>query len=308
MANNKSTAKLQAKNRKKYQPPKGSKRLGAVSNPMKRGPSEDVSRITRHVNMIVDPCNAELGPTAYRGADGIVTRFRNVVATGPTVGKTGFIYVYYPAYNSICTANVNASDVFVYASNTAGPGQTFLLASGASQRAVSACCNLSYTGTELDRCGIIYSGVVPISALAVGKTITDVAMLLQNEHRVSDEALEVKWSPGSVEEEYWESGATTPGGGGDRNCIVLVALGLNAASSSTYFSIVNTLIAEWRPEPGLGLSTPNPSSHDVPAGLEKVRSVLQRMGNWWYSVGKTAYTAYNSTQGRALRAMVMAAI
>lgn len=304
----KNSSKISPKQRKRYQPPKANKKTAVAMAPMKRGPPEDVSRIARHVNMIVDPCGAELGPTAYRGADGIVTRFRNVVATGPTVGKTGFIYVYYPAYNAICTANVAAGDVFVFTANTAGPGQTFLLASGASQRAVSACCNLSYTGTELDRCGIIYSGVVPISALSVGKSITDVAMLLQNEHRVSDDPLEVKWSPGSVEEEYWESGATTPGGGGDRNCIVMIALGLNAATSSPYFSIVNTLIAEWRPEPGLGLSTPNPSSHDVPAGLEKVRSVLQRMGNWWYSVGKSAYTAYNSTQGKAIRAMVLAAI
>lgn len=304
MANSNNKTVSNPKQRKRYKAPKS-----ANKTPMSRkGNSEDSTRIARHVSMILDPCNAEIGPTAYRGSDGIVTRFRNVVATGPQTGKTGFIYVYYPAYNNIYVVNVTPSDTPVFSGNAAGPGQAFLLASGASQRAVAACCSLTYTGTELDRAGIIYSGVVPISALGTAKSVTDIAMLLQHEHRVTGENIEVKWSPGSVEEQYWESGATTPSDGGDRNAIVILALGLNAATSSPYFSIVNTLIAEWKPEPGQGLSTPNPSSHDVVGGLEKVRSVLQRMGTWWYTVGSAAYGAYNSAPGKAIRAMVMAAL
>lgn len=265
---------------------------------------EDVDRITRHINMIVDPCNAELGPNAYRGADGIVSRFRNVQTIGPLVGKSGFMFVYYPAYNAISASNVNPSDPYTFSATAGGPGQTFLLASGSSQRAVAACSSLTYTGTELDRAGIVYSGCVPIAVLNTAKTISEIALLLQHENRTGDAPLEVKWSPSAVEEEYWESGATTPPNSGDRNAIIIIGLGMSATTTAQNFSIVNTLIAEWRPEPGLGLSTPNPSSHDVPGGLEKVRSALQKMGSWWYGAAKTAYTAMNSPTGRTIQAVV----
>lgn len=270
--------------------------------------NEDVDRVIRHVNMIVDPCNAELGPTAYRGADGIISRFRNVITIQPAVGKSGFIYVFYPAYNAIQMVNVNASDVLAFSPTAAGPGQAFLLASGATQRAVAACSAITYTGTELDRSGILYSGVIPVSALGTAKRIDEFAMLLQHEARVSDTDLEVKWSPSSVEEQYWESGVATPSDGGDRNAIVIIGFGFNSATTSSNFSVINTLIAEWRPEPGQGLSTPNPSSHDVPAGLEKVRSTLQKLGNWWSNATTAVSKAYNSQLGQAVKMAVMAVL
>lgn len=268
---------------------------------------EDAQRVMRHVNMIVDPCNAELGPTAYRGADGIISRFRNVSVVSPA-GKTGFMFVFYPAYNAIQLIAVNPSDVLAFSPTAGGPGQSFLLASGASQRAVAACSSLNYTGTELDRSGVIYSGVVPIAALGVAKRVDEFAVNLQHESRVIDGHLEVKWSPSSIEEEYWESGVATPPGGGDRNAIVFIGLGFNPLTTSGNFSIINTLIAEWRPEPGLGLSNPNPSSHDVPGGIEKVRSTLQKLGNWWSNATNYVQKAYSSDIGKAIRTAVMLAI
>lgn len=270
--------------------------------------SEDSARVARHVNMIVDPCNAELGPTAYRGSDGIISRFRNFTVVGPTAGKTGFAFVYYPAYNAIQLLGVNTSDTINFVPTTGGPGQAFLLASGAAQRAVAACSAVTYTGTELDKSGVLYSGVVPIAALGAIKRVDEIAALLQHQSRVHDEDLEVKWSPSSVEEQYWESGAGTPSDPGDRNAIVIIGLGFNPLTTSNNFTIVNTFIAEWRPEPGQGLSTPNPSSHDVPGGLERVRSALQKLGNWWSSAYKTASKAYNSNIGKAVRVAVAAAM
>lgn len=305
--------KITRKGKKRSAPAK--KKAGGITTAMVmpraiRSParSEDTTRLERHVRMIVDPCNAELGPTAYRGSDGIISRFRNVQNFSATVGKTGFIFVFYPAYNAIQAVAVNSSDVLAFSPTNAGPGQAFLLASGASQRAVAACSVATYTGTELDRSGILYSGVVPIASLGVAKRVDEFAMLLQHESRVSDTDLEVKWSPSAVEEQYWESGVATPSDGGDRNAIVIIGLGFNAATTSSNFSIVNTLIAEWRPEPGQGLSVPNPSSHDVPGGLEKIRSALTRMGNWWSNATSTITKAYNSNLGVAVRTAVALAI
>lgn len=298
---------------RRYAKKKGGQRTNPGVMPtkaLKRSNVDDLSRLTRHVNMIIDPCNAELGPTAYRGADGIVSRFRNVVDITGTAGKTGFVYVYYPAYNTYYYLNVNAGDLVSIAAlpNFAGPGQAYLLSSGDSQRAVAGCTAISYTGTELDRSGIIYSGVVPAAALGSARSVSQIVSLLQHETRTPDVPIELKWSPSAVEEEYWASGAAVPEGAGDRNLLVYVGFGLNAATTSANFTLINTFIAEWRPEAGLGLSNPNPSSHDVPGGLEKVRSVLSRMGNWWYSAAKTAYGAINSPTGKAVQAIVASMI
>lgn len=265
---------------------------------------EDVTRIARHVHMIVDPCNAELGPTAYRGTDGIVTRFRSNGNLTASVGKTGFIYVYYPAYNTVYTNYVNGADLAV-TNLVGGPGQSFLLASSDSQRAVAACTSLTYTGTELDRSGIIYSGVIPIACIQATKTIDQLIMLLQKESRTGDSPMELKWSPSAVDEEYWTTGSVVPEAPGDRNCLVFIGLGFNAATTSPNHAIVNTLITEWRPEAGLGLSTPNPSSHDVSGGIEKVRSTLAKLGNWWSSTTGKAYKALNSPVGKAITTAVM---
>lgn len=279
-----------------------------AGNKQKSSKSEDATRIARHVAMIMDPCNAELGPTAYRGADGFITRFRNVVTISPVATKTGFAYVWYPAYNRGTTVNANSGDPFAFNPNFDGPGQTFLLNQSDTQRAVGACTTLNYTGTELDRCGIVYSGVVPIATLQNIKTLADIALVLQHEQRVSDKPIEVKWSPSAAEEEYFRSnlGSIEPPNAGDRNCIVFIVLGTDPTTSSCNFSLINTLISEWRPEAGSGISTPNPSSHDVPGGIEKVRSILQRMGNWWFGAAKTAYNVASSPTGRTIAAAVAA--
>lgn len=277
-----------------------------IPRPMKRvggERGEDYSRLNRHVNMILDPCNAELGPNAYRGSDGIVSRFRNVQAIGATAGKTGFVFMFYPAYNAIYAINLNSTDNTAFSANIPGPGQAYLLANGASQRCIAACSSISYTGTELDKSGILYAGVVPASSVVAAKTVAEVAMLLQHEARVGDAPLEVKWSPTSVEEEYWLSGPAAPANL-DRNVIVIIGLGFNPATTSTNFSIINTLIAEWKPEPGLGLAEPNPNSHDVPGGIEKVRSVISKLGSWWYGAAQTAYKAINSPAGKAVQGLI----
>lgn len=266
---------------------------------------EDISRVVRHVNMIVDPCNAELGPTAYRGSDGIVTRFRSNGNLGASVGKSGFIYVYYPAYNTVYTNYVNAGDLAV-TNLVGGPGQSFLLASSDSQRAVAACTSLSYAGTELDRSGTIYAGVIPIACIQATKTISELITLLQRETRTGEDPIELKWSPSAVDEEYWTTGSVVPEAPGDRNCMVFIGLGFNAATTSPNHTVVNTLIAEWRPEAGLGLSTPSPNSHDVSGGIEKVRSTLAKLGTWWYGTAKKVHNVVQSPAFKTIHAGVAA--
>lgn len=250
------------------------------------------ARLRAHTAMVLDPCNATLGPTAYRGSDGFVTRFKNVVAAGTTTGFPYYVSIFYPAYNGISLSGyASATSVVTPSYTTSGPGQPFLLANADSQRVVGACTRISYLGSELNRQGIIYRGVLPESAVS-GATVQQLMALCQRNDRTPDYILETKFIPGSVEEQYWDTGSTAPAEAGDRNVIVTVVYGGATVALDTYLE--HTLICEWRPKFGSGLAVPSPNTPDVPSGLERVRTVLSSLGNWWLDMAHTARTAIDT--------------
>lgn len=245
-------------------------------------------RVIDHVNMVSDPCNSLLAPTAYRGMDGYLTRFANNLTIPTVAGKTGFIFIYYPAYNTIYNVAANPNDTFNLTMGlSAGPGQAFLLSNASSQRAVGACCTLGYTGTELNRSGTLWVGNLPYAALQ-GPVVTAASLipLCQRTMRTPDAPLDIKWEPAAVDEQYWETGTGAPPNLGDRNVIVIIGQGFSS-DTTVNFTVRSTLVAEWRPDFGLGLQTTNPNTPDVPGGLEKVRSILAGLGDWWVSSSHT---------------------
>lgn len=234
--------------------------------------------------MLLDPCEAPLGLTAYRGSDGIVTRFRSQLSVN-VAGSSAYVHAYYPAYNGVWSqsvADLNAALTPSYA--TPGPGQAFLLSTAESQRVVAACSRLAYTGTELNRQGMVYRGLLPEAALT-GASINTLIPLLQSADRMPDRVLETKFVPNASEEEYWKTGVAAPEAAGDRNAIVTIVLGDPAAL--TPLAITSVLVAEWRPKFGVGMQVPSPNTADSPAGLERVRTALSRAGNWWLEGSRT---------------------
>lgn len=257
------------------------------------GSNEALERIMGHTNMVMDPCNSKICPTAYRGSDGFVQRFRTTQSLVLTT-QSCFLSVYYPAYNSFYLAAIPlpASGIagpITY--NIAGPGQAFLLANADSQRAVAACTQVNYTGTELDRQGLLYRGVVKASVFSNSFTLDQITALLGNPERVPDHTSEVKWIPGACEEEYWNTGAVTPDAPGDRNVIVNVGIGF---TSSVTFTFTNTLIAEWQPNFGVGIAANTQNTADAPAGFEHVKTQLAKAGNWWVSAAHSLETGYQT--------------
>lgn len=247
-------------------------------------------RVSSHLAMVLDPCNSVLGHTAYRGSDGFVSRFKmNQVVNAGGATNNICVVAFYPAYNGISvqfTNDPNAALPTNYA--TAGPGQAFLLANCGGQRVVGACTEISYTGTELNRQGIIFRGVIPESVMN-GASVNQLRVLCQSSSRNTGAKMETKWIPSSIEEEYWNTGAAAPAEAADRNVIVTV---LDAPQASLQaFNLVHTLIVEWRPKLGIGLQVPTPNTPDAPAGLERVRTALSKLGNWWIDAAQTASTA-----------------
>lgn len=247
----------------------------------KRTPIVEVNgdRVSSHVNMVLDPCNAPMAPNAYRGSDGINTRLRQVLPGIASVATPYLIHVFYPRYNGLwvtAVANPNAALTTSYA--TPGPGQAYLLANADSQRVVAACTQVAYIGSELNRQGQIYGGVLPEKALE-GATFNQLVALCQGGERVPDHLFEVKYVPTAVDENYWDTGAAAPADGGDANVLVILVNGGGVVDIN--LTLTNTLIAEWRPKFGIGMAVPTPNTPDAPAGLERVKSELARRGNWW---------------------------
>lgn len=264
--------------------------------------ADTIDRVMGHTNMVMDPCNSKICPTAYRGQDGFVQRFCSTQSLVLTT-QAAFLSVYYPAYNSVYLAAVALPSTVItpIGYGTPGPGQAFLLANADSQRAVAGCTQVSYTGTELNRQGILYRGSIKASVFSNNFTLDQITALLGHPMRVPDDTSEIKWIPSSIDEEYWSTGSASPDGAGDRNVIVTVGVGF---TSSVTFTFTNTLIAEWQPNFGLGIAANTPNTADAPAGFEHVKTSLAKAGNWWVNAAhtleagyKTASSVYQATRG-----------
>lgn len=285
------------------------------------GPRAQVSdagnRVRRHVGLLLDPCNAELGPCAYRGRDGFITRLMATSSQTDSAGTVAF-FAYYPRLNRIVNMRkATATDPFVIdwfdaAWSQAGPGSSYLASVAEGFRPISACVQAFYSGTELDRQGVVYQGVVPVRATAGSFTMLSLTQLLQRQQRTPDHVVETKWIPSPESETYAASNpvAADYTDVGD-NCIIFAVTGV--ALGKMNFNYRTTLNAEWLPKSNQGIITPSPNTPDPPAGLEHVRSVVSRLGDWWLEAVHTAGTiarvgrsVYNGTRAAAQMAAPLA--
>lgn len=251
-------------------------------------------RVLSHVRMLADPCNAIISPTAYRGKDGFVNRFTQIYSTAPNTGTCSII-AFWPRYNRVFQRNIGTDNdpfslnMYDPTYSKAGPGGAFLGTNAGETRPVAACITSSYIGTELDRQGYIVSGVVPYGTTTGTLTLSQLRTICQRWQRTADGEVETKWIPTPSDEEYEQIPATLPASPTDDNIVVHINCGFAESKDNFYHRVVS--VTEWQPYYGLGISCPNPSTPDVPGGLEKVRSVLASMGNWWQEATHTAATA-----------------
>lgn len=252
-------------------------------------------RVSRHVNLLLDPCGAQLGPTAYRGRDGFINRFNSFYSVGPDPTISCSVFIYHPRLNRVYNRGVALFNDDIGAINfyggfsSAGPGSAYITSNADETRTISACVQAFYVGTELDRQGLVYRGVVPARALSnTVNTIGNLSQLLQKRERTGDHTMETKWVPGPGNENYERTDITT-NEFGDDNCIVILASGFAASKLLFSYRVVTNI--EWLPAPAVGIMTPSPSTPDAPAGLERVRTALSRFGNWWVEAAHTASTA-----------------
>lgn len=262
--------------------------------PMRRGlqPSYE-GRLQTHLNMVVDPCNAPIGPTAYRGKDGFITRFSNAFGAGDGTATT-CVVAYWPKYNRVFRFNAASSATtfsidFYGVAGEEGPGGPFLGTNASEIRPVGACITSVYTGTELDRQGFVVRGVVPYKSVSGTVTADKLCNLLQLWNRTPSGEIDTKWIPSPDDENYIQTPSSNPDVAEDSNIILLVYRNYAAGKISTVFRV--TTVLEWQPYYGLGISSPSPNTTDPPGGLERVRTALSSLGHWWLEARSTIATA-----------------
>lgn len=234
--------------------------------------SGDSSVIQGHWEMLTDPCMSTLTESAYRGAAGIPSRFTRVVTV---IGgaETCYMYIGNPTglsfANSLAlTSNSPITPVFSFGM----AGKAFITANSAAFRVVGFCLTVEYIGTELNRSGKLYTGVLPAQTIAggVATSIDKVKTLLTSSCRTPDYALESLWFPGVGNENYCDINSSADMFDDDKNLTVFIA---ENCPAGVQIQLRETVVVEWLPKPDMGFTAPKPAGGNNPvAAMERLHN------------------------------------
>lgn len=271
---------------------------------------------TRYAKLLADPCNAELTPSVFSGANGaLLARFEydqifNSSATD--VGSAGYF-----CPGALCQNTTNnavgfggpwSSDtipgILVNATPAIQPGNSFLNANASGVRAISACIQVNYMGSELNRAGVIAVGCGKLSSITGTTTTAGLRTLAQVVQRMPDEPVEYRLPPTDASALFRDPTSTlSPLGeptGQDLPALFWSATGIPV---STGVRVRFVVVYEWIPKVNTGMTIPNMGkvSHSRNS-VEDVVRALEKTGDWLHRGVDTTY----SMVGSAIRGARMA--
>lgn len=272
----------------------------------------------QYARLLRDPCNGPLVPSLWPGSEGsLVTRFETDFICFNGATETGGIIVYNPGL-ALCYSNATpvTSDTTATQLTSAllpVPGATFLANTAGSYRCVSACAQVMFAGTELNRAGFLGAGVTTFGSYARNLLVvaggagivtnpSDVRQSCQKVVRMPDDMLEVKWFPGGGDSLFMEGGNTAMtaadvvDAGAAKNCIQISVSGLPV---STGVRVRFVTVMEWTPRMGQGFV----SSMSMPRSRFGVNDILSYLGQiggetWFLSAVKAGARIASSMMRR----------
>lgn len=175
-----------------------------------------------YARLLADPCYARLTEPTYEGTGaGVLTRFEQDFIVNGTATDTAAYIAFAPGcligagagFGAVMGATgALASDATVivpqfYATRQPGNG---LLPSMSAFRVVSACMQVSFVGSELQRAGVVSVGQsTAITANTGGLTVAQLRSLSSTVVRVPDGEVEIKLRPTAVSEKFVPVNGTT---------------------------------------------------------------------------------------------------
>lgn len=248
---------------------------------------------TGAAHMLLDPCNAELVPSVYKGDQGYKTR----LVGNHTIGNsntTACAIVWAPGSNVIYGVEAvgAASTISWVVGSAPAPGTAFLATNADAMRCLGACVSAYPVASTMNISGFCFTGLMPLRAVTDCTTIDAVTNLCNRSGRVQiAEPMETKFVPGLVDEGYIAPSGQVSQDTDDSMCIVMAFVGLPA---NTGIRLRFTTIVEWKPNPLLGIATESHLSTPSTNTLEHVKKCLHDADTHWFSnVGKVAKSTLN---------------
>lgn len=211
---------------------------------------------------------------------------------GPTETAGGFYWVPGAFASFSKGQNSDAGPISLVATNT--PGETFL-ANFPVAKCIAACLQVSYPGSELTRAGICSYGVVPAGTLtqfipaanggaAGNTTAANIRTLSQEAFRTPDGGMEIRWRPGSGDDDFIDLAALAVTGGNmpemarGKNAIIFSVGGIPV---STGIRLRRVAVYEVSPTVGSGLMSSVETTRSHNTTTQVVQALDDKKPGWW---------------------------
>lgn len=247
-----------------------------------------------------DPCSAPLAHPCYAGSDGgILIRCESIVDIGTGVTDTSGAFFWSPGglglvstfATGLCqgvAANSTSTMSSVSMASTLQPGYAYLSQNAANFRAVAACMQITYLGSEANRSGVVSFGGANGTTFNTTDSISagSLSTVLEKFERTPVGTIEVKWRPSAYDQTFKDTTATLSVAElAKYSSVGMVYSGLQAAAG---IRIRMVCVYEYQPSNSLGVVSASTARNTSSNSLDHVINYLDSTGDWMYRVAGSA--------------------
>lgn len=255
-----------------------------------------------YAKLLLNPCTGPLVHAPGSTSGGMVMRFESDFTLGNGATTTAGFFSWSPgALNSNSPTNPYGSGTLVggatddttnISPSAAGvssyfPGYTYLTTNASSYRAIAACVQVYWPGTELNRSGIVSAaqGTFGLFSTAVTLNVAQIRAVSPVVERMPSDHLEVRWAPNYADGLFRNPSSVTSSPEDGHAALVVTWAGTPV---SVGVRIRCVLVVEWLPKPQ-GITLSSNTSTGSAGDIQVVRRELdKRDAAWWYRSGQAA--------------------
>jgi len=254
-------AQQKSKNGKNKKAGKGGGGAGnsAAMRPRRAGVALDAAARS-YGRLLADPCyQRTVQPLYNSGGTGQLVRVESDFILGAEATSVGAALIFTPGIINATTGScgviipttvVNSDTASITWSSafTRCPGVGMAAMFG-SVRAVAACIQMQYVGSEQTRAGVFSMAQMSRGACGLFTTVADIRSSSERVLRVPDGVVEMRWTPTGDSDTFNTVGGTGLGNESALPSLIVTASGI---PSSTGIRVRLVQVLEWSPKPGSG--------------------------------------------------------
>lgn len=245
-----------------------------------------------YARLLRDPCTAALvHPTFVGGEGGMLVRAESIFTVGVGATTTSHFFAWVPG--GIGSTGTAASGAVLAEAITSGsvvtaaqaavsviPGYNYLAGAAADVRAVAACVQVFYPGSESTRAGLVAYGNASGAMVPSGVPTSPatVANLLERYERTPTNSIEFNWRPTDFDQTPTAPTTATP----QTDLNKRGALCVSQINAPVAVGLVYRLVCvyEYTPALGSGITIASTSRSTSTSTLNSVLNALDGAGDW----------------------------